>query len=147
MNNLAPDILLVRMTSDSVRPPERRYGYPNAFGGLVSLVKEEGVKGLARGIGTNATRATLMNVGIHGPSFVTRSLPGRQASQVGSYDYFKTLLLRYPLPILEYQLQDNLLLHIIASCLAGTIATSSSFHAVYEVLHLTITVRSHMFTS
>lgn len=56
---------------------------------------------------------------------------------MGSYDYFKTLLLRHPLPVLEYQLKDNLLLHVIASCLAGTIATSSSFLAVYEVLDLT----------
>ena len=41
------------MTSDSVRPPEKRYNYPNAVAGLVSLVKEEGVKGLTRGVGTN----------------------------------------------------------------------------------------------
>ena len=63
-----PDILLVRMTSDSVRPPEKRYGYPNALSGLVSLIKEEGVKGLARGIGTNSTRAMLMNVSTHDQS-------------------------------------------------------------------------------
>ncbi|KAG5646062.1 hypothetical protein DXG03_004485 [Asterophora parasitica] len=56
------DILLVRMTSDSVRPPEKRFGYRNAVTGLVSLIKEEGVQGLARGLGPNTVRAVLMNV-------------------------------------------------------------------------------------
>lgn len=50
------------MTSDSVRPPEQRYGYSNALTGLVALVKEEGIKGLGRGLGTNVARATLMTV-------------------------------------------------------------------------------------
>lgn len=41
------------MTSDSIRPPEKRYGYSNALSGLISLVKEEGIRGLGRGLGTN----------------------------------------------------------------------------------------------
>jgi dicarboxylate transporter 10 len=41
------------MTTDAVRPPEKQYGYSNAFSGLVSLVKEEGVRGLTRGLGAN----------------------------------------------------------------------------------------------
>ncbi|KAI0935824.1 hypothetical protein AcV5_004138 [Taiwanofungus camphoratus] len=101
------DILLVRMTSDSVRPPEKRYNYSNALTGLVNLIKQEGVRGLTRGLGTNTTRAILMN-----------------GSQVGSYDFFKSTLLRNPLPIINYQFRDNLLLHTIASTLAGTFATS-----------------------
>lgn len=48
------DVLLVRMTSDSLRPPEKQYGYRNALTGLVTLVKNEGIKGLGRGLGTNA---------------------------------------------------------------------------------------------
>jgi dicarboxylate transporter 10 len=48
-----PDILLVRMTSDFTRPPEKRYNYRNALSGLINLVKEEGVRGLGRGLGTN----------------------------------------------------------------------------------------------
>lgn len=48
------DILLVRMTSDSLRPPEKRYGYRNALAGVVDLIKNEGIKGLGRGLGTNA---------------------------------------------------------------------------------------------
>lgn len=73
------DILLIRMTSDFTRPPEKRYNYRNALSGLVSLIKEEGIRGLGRGLGTNTvhhsritlaliftfftqTRAVLMNV-------------------------------------------------------------------------------------
>ncbi|OCH92696.1 mitochondrial carrier [Obba rivulosa] len=101
------DILLVRMTSDSIRPPEKRYNYSNAVTGLVTLIKQEGWGGLTRGLGTNITRAILMN-----------------GSQVGSYDYFKSRLLRKPVPIINYQFRDNLLLHTVASCLSGTVATT-----------------------
>ncbi|EMD41524.1 hypothetical protein CERSUDRAFT_110075 [Gelatoporia subvermispora B] len=101
------DILLVRMTSDSIRPPEKRYNYSNAVSGLVTLIKQEGLRGLTRGLGTNVTRAILMN-----------------GSQVGSYDYFKSRLLREPLPLIGFQFRDNLLLHTAASCLAGTVATT-----------------------
>lgn len=47
------DIILVRMTSDLVRPVEKRYNYSNAFTGLLSLIKENGLRGLSRGLGTN----------------------------------------------------------------------------------------------
>jgi hypothetical protein len=50
------------MTSDSTRPPDKRYGYSNALSGLVNLVREEGIRGLARGLGANTVRAVLMNV-------------------------------------------------------------------------------------
>ena len=50
------DIILVRMTSDSTRPPEQRYNYKHAIDGLVKLVKEEGVKGLTRGLTPNTVR-------------------------------------------------------------------------------------------
>ncbi|KAJ7655304.1 mitochondrial carrier [Mycena polygramma] len=101
------DIILVRMTSDSIRPPDKRYGYSNAITGLFSLAKEEGIRGLGRGLGTNTARAVLMN-----------------ASQVGSYDFFKSTLLRHSGSVLNYQLKDNLLLHVSASLLAGTFATT-----------------------
>lgn len=101
------DILLVRMTSDSIRPPEKRYNYRNAITGLISLVKEDGQKGLARGLGTNTTRAVLMNT-----------------SQVGSYDFFKTTLLQYPIPLVNYQFHDGFFLHVVASLAAGTCGTT-----------------------
>ena len=47
------DIMVVRMTSDSVRPPQSRYNYSNVFHGLSDLVKREGANGLTRGLGTN----------------------------------------------------------------------------------------------
>jgi len=101
------DVVLVRMTSDLVRPPEQRYGYGNGIRGLFSIIREEGVKGLSRGIGTNVTRAILMN-----------------ASQVGSYDFFKTWLLANPVPLTDHQMREGLFLHVVASTLAGTVATT-----------------------
>jgi solute carrier family 25 (mitochondrial dicarboxylate transporter), member 10 len=52
------DVILVRMTSDSTRPPEQRYNYKHALDGLVKLVKEEGLKGLTRGLTPNTVRTT-----------------------------------------------------------------------------------------
>jgi len=101
------DIVLVRMTSDSLRPPEKQYGYRNALTGLVTLMKHEGIKGLSRGLGTNATRAVLMNT-----------------SQVGSYDFFKMILLRHRIPLVDYQFHDGFFLHVIASLAAGTCGTT-----------------------
>lgn len=40
------------------------------------------------------------------------------------YDFFKTSLLRHPVPLTNYQFQDNLGVHVAASVLAGTFATS-----------------------
>ena len=44
------------MTSDSIRPPEKRYGYRNAVAGVINLIREETFRGLARGIGPNTVR-------------------------------------------------------------------------------------------
>lgn len=55
------------MTSDSTRPPEKRYNYSNALTGLVSLIRNEGVGGLTRGLGTNT-------VGLHLGIFLSRIL-------------------------------------------------------------------------
>ena len=44
------------MTSDSIRPPEKRYGYRNAIVGVINVIREEKVRGLARGIGPNTVR-------------------------------------------------------------------------------------------
>ncbi|EIM83503.1 dicarboxylic acid transporter [Stereum hirsutum FP-91666 SS1] len=101
------DVLLVRMTSDTLRPPEQRFNYSNALTGLVSLVRSEGLGGLFKGVGTNTFRAILMN-----------------GSQVCSYDLFKSSLLGSRIPVIDYEIRDNLLLHTLASCLAGTVATT-----------------------
>ncbi|KAI6159531.1 mitochondrial carrier [Pisolithus thermaeus] len=95
------DILLVRMASDSLKHPEQRYGYRNALTGLMSLLNEEGVKGICRGLGTNTVRFKL-------------------------YDFFKTTLLKRRLPIVDCQFHDNFLLHFVASLAAATCGTSTS---------------------
>lgn len=41
------------MTTDAVKPPQKQYGYSNVFSGLIQLVKEEGIKGLGRGLEAN----------------------------------------------------------------------------------------------
>lgn len=43
---------------------------------------------------------------------------------MGSYDFFKSNLLHQTLPVIDYEMKDNLLTHFIASGLAGTVATS-----------------------
>lgn len=101
------DILLVRMTTDQLRPPTERFGYSNALSGLVSLIRQEGVKGLYRGLGTNTSRAVLMNI-----------------SQVGSYDFFKQRLLGRRLQPFDYQFRDGVGLHCAASVSAGFVATT-----------------------
>ncbi|KAH8988249.1 dicarboxylic acid transporter [Lactarius akahatsu] len=100
------DVLLVRMTSDVSRPPEKRYNYPNALTGLVSLLRSEGMRGLARGAGPNVVRKTLAG------------------SQVGSYDFFKSKLMHKVIPVFNTKLNDSILLHSISSCLAGLVATT-----------------------
>ncbi|KAF5373764.1 hypothetical protein D9758_000854 [Tetrapyrgos nigripes] len=41
-----------------------------------------------------------------------------------SYDFFKQTLLNKTIPVLDYQLRDSLPLHALASCMAGTFATT-----------------------
>jgi hypothetical protein len=43
---------------------------------------------------------------------------------LNSYDFFKTTLLQYPIPLVNYQFHDGLFLHVVASLGAGTCGTS-----------------------
>lgn len=61
-HRLLQDILLVRMTSDSVKPVAQRYNYSNALSGFVDLVRSEGLKGLARGLGANTVRSSPVKI-------------------------------------------------------------------------------------
>lgn len=45
---------------------------------------------------------------------------------LASYDFFKGKLLGRTLPICDYKLKDSILTHLLASCLAGTVATSKA---------------------
>ncbi|KAE8218513.1 hypothetical protein CF319_g7631 [Tilletia indica] len=95
------DILLVRMTSDANRPPNKRYNYANAVVGLVRMAREEGISSYARGLLPNTVRAVLMN-----------------ASQLATYDVFKDVLLSSGF------FRDGIMLHFTASFCAGTVATT-----------------------
>lgn len=95
------DVLLVRMTSDVLKPPQERFGYRNAISGLFSMVSHEGSGSLFRGLAPNVTRAVLMN-----------------ASQLATYDLFKSALLG------SGYYTEGTWLHFSASFLAGTVATT-----------------------
>lgn len=95
------DVLLVRMTSDVLKPPAERFGYRNALTGLADMVRSEGPSSLFRGLTPNVTRAVLMN-----------------ASQLATYDIFKGWLLA------SGYYKEGTWLHFSASFFAGTVATT-----------------------
>lgn len=43
---------------------------------------------------------------------------------ISRYDYFKSRLIHKRIPLTDYELSDNLVLHTAASTLSGTVATS-----------------------
>ncbi|KAJ6482609.1 mitochondrial carrier domain-containing protein [Mycena sanguinolenta] len=95
------EIVMVRLQGDFAKPPEKRFNYKNCFDALFRMVREEGPSALARGVGPNVFRAILMN-----------------ASQLASYDFFKSELLK------TQYFQDNIYCHFTASFAAGTVATT-----------------------
>ncbi|KAG9050193.1 Mitochondrial dicarboxylate transporter [Tulasnella sp. UAMH 9824] len=99
------DIVLVRMTTDALRPPEIQRGYRHALDGVLRIVQEEGVLALMRGWMPNTIRAVLMT-----------------SSQMATYDVCKNFFLttRHS----ELRMQDGLLLHAVSSGIAGFVATT-----------------------
>lgn len=99
------DIVLVRMTTDALRPPEAQRGYRHALDGVWRIVQEEGVLALMRGWMPNTIRAVLMT-----------------SSQMATYDVCKNFFLttRHS----ELRMQDGLLLHAVSSGIAGFVATT-----------------------
>nr|OQO27444.1 hypothetical protein B0A51_06320 [Rachicladosporium sp. CCFEE 5018] len=95
------DILNVRMQNDAALPAADRRNYKNAIDGLSRMIKEEGVASLFRAVWPNSLRAVLMT-----------------ASQLASYDIFKSELLR------RTSMGDNLYTHFTASFMAGFVATT-----------------------
>lgn len=159
------------MTSDTTRPPDKRYHYRNAIDGLIKLCREEGPKGLARGVSTNTVRLSQFNSRTKPEklSLDKSSLDERAknlllhctlsdiadsgfSSRVVShnhflsapfttwhpirYDFFKSTLLQNPIPYIDFQFRDNLLLHTVASCAAGTVATSESWLYKYPGFYI-----------
>jgi len=95
------DVLNVRMQSDASKPPQLQRRYKHALDGLLRMIREEGVSSLFRGVGANSSRAVLMN-----------------ASQLGSYDIFKSFCLT------SLHMSDTLTTHFTASLAAGFVATT-----------------------
>lgn len=97
------EIVLVRMCSDGARLPDQRYRYSNALQGLWRIGVQEGVATYTRGLGPNVVRSILMNV-----------------SQIAAYSEAKQHLLAAK----SLRLRDNTTTHILASFMAGTVATT-----------------------
>ncbi|MCJ1246308.1 Mitochondrial dicarboxylate transporter [Trapelia coarctata] len=95
------DVLNVRMQHDAALPAAQRRNYRHAIDGLIRMTREEGWRSLFRGVWPNSMRAVLMT-----------------ASQLASYDGFKSILLRHT------SLTDNLTTHFSASIMAGFVATT-----------------------
>lgn len=95
------EIVMVRMQGDFAKAPEARFGYKHCFDALFRMVREEGPSSLMRGATPNVFRAILMN-----------------ASQLASYDFFKSELLK------TRYFEDNIYVHFTASFAAGTVATT-----------------------
>ncbi|KZP26810.1 dicarboxylic acid transporter [Athelia psychrophila] len=95
------EIVMVRMQGDFAKAPEARFGYKHCFDALFRMVREEGPSSLMRGATPNVFRAILMN-----------------ASQLASYDFFKSELLK------TAYFDDNIYCHFTASFAAGTVATT-----------------------
>ncbi|KAG9309640.1 mitochondrial carrier domain-containing protein [Chiua virens] len=95
------EVVMVRLQGDFAKPPEKRFNYKHCFDALFRMVREEGSSSLVRGVGPNVFRSILMN-----------------SSQLASYDFFKSELLKTP------YFEDNILCHFTASFAAGTVATT-----------------------
>ncbi|KAJ1948952.1 Mitochondrial dicarboxylate transporter [Linderina pennispora] len=94
------EIVNVRMQNDQALPRHLRRNYRSAVHGLVGMVREEGVRALAIGLGPSLVRATLAT-----------------GSQFVSYDIAKARLL-------EAGCRDSVGVHFAASFLAGIVATT-----------------------
>lgn len=95
------EVVMVRLQGDFAKPPEQRFNYKHCFDALFRMVREEGASSLVRGVGPNVFRSVLMN-----------------SSQLASYDFFKSELLKTP------YFTDNIYCHFTASFAAGTVATT-----------------------
>lgn len=94
------DVILVRMITDSAKPPAQQQHYRNAAHGLYRMVGSEGMGALFLGLVPNVVRSIIMN-----------------SSQLVSYDMFKEMLV-------GFGMGDGIPLHFSASALAGTFATT-----------------------
>lgn len=130
------------MTSDLNRPANERFGYKHALNGVIRMGREEGLTSFFRGVVPNVTRAVLMNAsqlatwvridretkewtGIWDSRFIFQlSSHGISSSHsvfilpFSRYDFFKDGLLS------SGYFHEGTPLHVAASALAGTVATT-----------------------
>lgn len=96
------DVVNVRMQNDGKQVDHsKRRNYRNVVDGFVRICREEGAMALFRGLNANVNRAMLMT-----------------ASQLGSYDVFKSML------IVSFNFRDGFTTHFFSSLLAGLVATT-----------------------
>lgn len=95
------DLIKVRMQAYT-NAPGAANRYRNCFDGFYQVYKHEGFRGLYKGIGPTVQRAVILT-----------------ATQLGSYDHIKQFLLKN-------QIQEGLLLHFLASTLAGFVAAMAT---------------------
>lgn len=89
------------MQHDAALSPEKRRNYKHAIDGMIRMAREEGLMSWFRGVLPNSMRAAAMT-----------------ASQLASYDTFKSLLIGYT------PMSDNLATHFTASFFAGVTAAT-----------------------
>lgn len=98
------DIVNIRMQADSRLPIEQRRNYNHAIDGLRRLYREEGASALSRGVRPNMIRAMLLTTG-----------------QIAAYDLAKDKLLHNNV----YSMPDAMPAHVLASMVAGLVATTA----------------------
>uniref|UniRef100_K3X0R2 Mitochondrial dicarboxylate carrier n=1 Tax=Globisporangium ultimum (strain ATCC 200006 / CBS 805.95 / DAOM BR144) TaxID=431595 RepID=K3X0R2_GLOUD len=98
------DIVNIRMQADSRLPEAQRRNYKHAIDGLIRVKREEGTAALLRGVRPNIIRAMLLTTG-----------------QIAAYDLAKSTLLANTL----VPLHDNFQTHVLASMVAGLVATTA----------------------
>lgn len=97
------EVVLVRMCADGAKPPSERFAYRNSIIGLIRIGREDGLAAYFRGLGPNVVRSVLMNI-----------------SQIATYTEAKRRLLGTR----QLGLKDDVRTHILASFVAGTVATT-----------------------
>ncbi|CAI5721167.1 unnamed protein product [Peronospora effusa] len=98
------DIVNIRMQADSRLPIEKRRNYKHAIDGLIRVEKEEGIAALMCGVRPNMIRAMLLTTG-----------------QIAAYDLTKSMILQNSMVLMH----DNLKTHVLASMIAGLVATTA----------------------
>jgi len=108
------------MCADGAKPVSQKYNYSNCFNGLYTVLRQEGLPSLYRGLLPNVVRSALMSKLLPNcleapilPDYIT------DVSQIATYQVSKTMLLKN-IP----GAKDGVPIHLGASILSGTVATT-----------------------